>query len=146
MFCSHDRGVCAVAEDLALNSPVTILVVEDDPLIRALAAEHLQEHGYRVIEATTADEAMSWLSRDVNVDLVFSDVSLPGARGGLQLGVWLHNHYPAISLLLTSGVPPMVSILGEERAAPFIAKPYDLNELVRRVDQLVKLHARRRAS
>jgi DNA-binding NtrC family response regulator len=132
-----------MAKDFGPGRETTILVVEDEALMRALAAHRLQEHGYKVIEAGPADEAISVLSHGAGIDLVFSDVSLPGALGGLALALWLHNHQSDIALLLTSGVPPTVSVLREERVAPFLAKPYDLDELVKRVSQLLEMRTKR---
>lgn len=126
------------AHTMASDGTRTILVVEDDDLLRTLASDHLRDHGYRVLEASTATEAMSVVSTDADVSLIFSDVSLPGAVGGLSLATWLNNHHPAIPLLLTSGVPPIIPILKEERVVPFIAKPYDFSVVARRIAEMVK--------
>lgn len=112
-----------------LPDDVTILLVEDDPLVRISTADHLRDKGYRVVEAGTVIEAATVLSSGPQVHAVFSDVDLPGATGGLSLAVWVHAHYPAIPVILTSGVRAVMPALSAQRGVPFLAKPYDLNEL-----------------
>ena len=77
----------------------TILLVEDDSLIRLLTAEHLTGVGYDVVEAATAEDAVAILSSGVRVHLVFSDVSLPGAMGGFALAVWVRHHFRSIPVV-----------------------------------------------
>jgi DNA-binding NtrC family response regulator len=107
----------------------TVLLVEDDALLRISTADHLRAKGYSVIEAGTAGEAASVLSARAAVHAVFSDVDLPGATGGLSLAVWIHAHYPAIPVILTSGVRAVMPNLDDQRAVPFVPKPYDLDKL-----------------
>ena len=81
----------------------SILVVEDEPLVRAVAVMHLQERGFSVIEAQDADEAMLILRHDRSIAAVFSDVQMPGSMDGLALAQWLANTRPTVKVLLTSG-------------------------------------------
>lgn len=82
----------------------TILVVEDEILVRMPLAEYLRDCGYRVFEAASVAEAKAVLDADTPVDLVFSDVNLVGAENGFALASWVHQHHPATKVLLTSGV------------------------------------------
>ena len=111
----------------------SILVVEDEPLVRAVAVMHLQERGFSVIEAQDADEAMLILRHDRSIAAVFSDVQMPGSMDGLALAQWLANTRPTVKVLLTSGriIPdkPM-----EWR---FLAKPYKLEELEQELRNLL---------
>jgi CheY-like chemotaxis protein len=111
----------------------SILVVEDEPLVRAVAVMHLQERGFSVMEAQDADEAMLILGQDRSIAAVFSDVQMPGSMDGVALAQWLANICPTVKVLLTSGqiVPdkPM-----EWR---FLAKPYKLEELERELRNLL---------
>jgi CheY-like chemotaxis protein len=102
----------------------TILVVEDDPLVRLSTAEHLRCAGYTVIEASTGDEAMSILTSGSKVHLVFSDVSLPGKMGGFSLAVWVRNNFRFLPVILTSGVRSAVMPLDRQNLIPFLGKPY----------------------
>jgi DNA-binding NtrC family response regulator len=103
----------------------TILLVEDDALLRVSIADHLRGRGYHVIEAGTVIEAATVLSSGPQVHLVFSDVDLPGATGGLSLAVWIGAHHPDVPLILTSGVRAVMPALANQRRIPFIPKPYD---------------------
>jgi CheY-like chemotaxis protein len=111
----------------------SILVVEDEPLVRAVAVMHLQECGFSIIEAQDADEAMLILRHDRSIAAVFSDVQMPGRMDGLALAHWLANTHPTVKVLLTSGriVPdkPMVW--------RFLAKPYKLEDLEQELRNLL---------
>jgi DNA-binding NtrC family response regulator len=122
-------GVTADRIEGKLPEGVTILLVEDDPLVRISTADHLRDKGYRVVEAGTVIEAATVLSSGPPVHAVFSDVDLPGATGGLSLAVWIHAHHPTIPVILTSGVRSIVPALSAQRSVPFLAKPYDLTKL-----------------
>jgi CheY-like chemotaxis protein len=116
----------------------TVLVVEDEELIRTTAAEYLRECGYRVIEAASGDEAVAVLSAGESVDIVFSDVRMPGERDGIALARWMRAHCPGIRVLLTSGylgVGRQVSELGAD--APFLPKPYRYDALHRHIRQAI---------
>jgi two-component system, response regulator PdtaR len=108
----------------------TVLVVEDETLIRAAIAEMLRDCDLRVVEAANADQAMALLRTGVGVDLVFTDIEMPGAMDGAEFGRRLRAEFPALKLILTSG--------GSRRPdggcdAPFIAKPYRFAEVARRL-------------
>ena len=106
----------------------TILLVEDDSLIRLTTVEYLRAVGYNVIEAVTGEEAVAVLSSGVRVHLIFSDVSLPGAMGGFSLAVWVRNHLRSIPVVLTSGVDSAVRPLDRQKLIPFIAKPFRMED------------------
>ena len=81
-----------------------ILVVEDEPDERFLAAELLEEKGFEVIEAETAERALEILQeRGEGIDVVFSDVRTPGTIGGFELARIIGVTWPRIHMLLTSG-------------------------------------------
>jgi len=81
----------------------TILIVEDEILIRMAAAEHLRVAGYSVLEATDAAEAVRLIAADRSIELVFSDVHMPGEMDGNGLRSWILKERPYIKVLLTSG-------------------------------------------
>lgn len=81
-----------------------VLVVEDEVLIRMAAADHLRSCGFRVAEAGTAAEAQELILSGLKVDLVFSDINMPGQMDGVALAQWLHQHAPDVPVILTSGV------------------------------------------
>ena len=111
----------------------SILVVEDEPLVRAVAVMHLQERGFSVIEAQDADEAMLILRHDRSIAAVFSDVQMPGSMDGLALAQWLANTRPTVKVLLTSGR----IVADKPMEWRFLAKPYKLQELERELRNLL---------
>src|SRR4029079_6843338 len=86
------------------ESPLhTLLVVEDDVLIRLVIADYLRECGYKVYEAVNAPEAIAMLqSPEVAVDIVFSDVQMPGDMDGFALSRWIRANKPGVQVILTS--------------------------------------------
>src|ERR1700690_3128346 len=80
----------------------TVLVVEDEMMVRQPIAEYLRDCGYNVLEAADASEAIALLGSD-QVDVVFSDVRMPGRMDGFGLARWLRQNHPDVSVLLTSG-------------------------------------------
>jgi CheY-like chemotaxis protein len=88
----------------------TILVVEDDILVRMPIAQYLRDCGYKVIEAANADEAMAvLLHQQTVVDVVFSDIEMPGAMDGFGLANWIREHRPGLDVLLTGTVSRAVN-------------------------------------
>ncbi|MFG1424827.1 response regulator [Roseixanthobacter glucoisosaccharinicivorans] len=114
--------------------PRTILVVEDEPLVRLVIAEALRDQGFRVVEAASADEAILALSAGLAVDLVFTDVRMPGAVDGLALASRLKRERPELPVLITSG--HLERLEGADTTA-FIPKPYVLGEAVARIAALL---------
>jgi CheY-like chemotaxis protein len=82
----------------------TILIVEDQVLIRMEVADYLRECGYLVLEAADANEAIVIMQTDRRIDLVFSDVQMPGPMDGFGLSQWVRTNRPVIKVILTSGV------------------------------------------
>lgn len=119
----------AAADQRAGEAQRTVLLVEDDALLRISAADHLRSKGYHVIEAGTVIEAATVLSTGPAVHVVFSDVDLPGATGGLSLAVWVQAHHPDVPVILTSGVRVIMPALSDQRTVPFIPKPYDFEKV-----------------
>ena len=110
---------------------IVLLIVEDHFDTRWATAAYLREAGYRVIEAGDAKEAMSVLSVGTHVDIVFSDIYMPGDFNGSLLAEWISKHHPSVPVLLTSGAPEEAHITAAGSARPFIAKPCDPTELIR---------------
>src|ERR1700675_3394458 len=84
----------------------TVLVVEDDVLIRLSVAEALRSAGLDVIEAATGDEALMVLGSSATVDLVFTDIQMPGSTDGLALAQIARQTRPSLKIIVTSGRAP----------------------------------------
>jgi Response regulator receiver domain len=78
----------------------SVLVVEDDFMVRAVAVAHLEESGFSIVEAQTADEAMVILRDDRSIAAVFSDVQMPGSMDGIALAQWLARTCPKVKVPL----------------------------------------------
>jgi CheY-like chemotaxis protein len=112
------------------ETQLTVLIAEDEFLVRWTAAEFLRERGYAVIEATSAADAISVLESGTPVDIVFSDVHMPGALTGHGLAEWLGRNHPDLPLLLTSGSATEAdNFSAGDKKRRFITKPYDFGEL-----------------
>jgi DNA-binding response OmpR family regulator len=114
--------------------PATVLVVDDEPLVRALAVCALNDAGYATIEASDGREAWLLLQRsDARVDLVLTDVVMPQLRG-TELAALIRRHLPHIPVILLSAYDPAaLQARGIDPPAELITKPFAIDELVRRV-------------
>jgi CheY-like chemotaxis protein len=119
----------------------TVLVVEDEILIRTAVAEYLRISGYVVVEAADAAEAITVFEAGEPIDVVLCDVDMPGIMNGLSLARWINRHHPALPVLLTSGHGIPIAA-GKKPAEPFIAKPYRLEELAERLKLMLAARAR----
>jgi CheY-like chemotaxis protein len=116
----------------------TILVVEDEVLIRLAVSDYLRGCGYRVVEAGSGDEAVTVLTTDVRIDVVFTDVSMPGGLNGFGLAQWVLRQRPEVRVILTSGITRTAEEARDLCAhGPFMAKPYDHGELSRQIRALL---------
>jgi len=111
----------------------TILVVEDDILIRLVTSDYLRDSGFVVIEASNADEAVRLLKTSEAIDLVFSDINMPGEMDGFGLAHWIAQNQPHLKVMLTSGVARPDPTTGSASQVPLLAKPYRQEELIRRL-------------
>jgi CheY-like chemotaxis protein len=112
-----------------------ILVVEDEELIRLYAADLLEEAGFEVLEAADADGALEIIESRPDVRVLFTDIKLPSKLDGMELARNVHERWPHILLLVTSGGsrPSRAEIADEGR---FLAKPYTKNELITKINEL----------
>lgn len=116
----------------------TVLVVEDDVLVRLVISDYLRECGYRVYEAVNADEALAVLqSPKVSIDIVFSDVLMPGDMDGFGLARWIRSNKPHVQVVLTAGVERSAEIAATLcESGPLLEKPYPPQGVVDRIRRL----------
>ena len=117
----------------------TILVVDDDDMVRRLAARMLALEGYRVLEAPDGDAALRLLRQGaMHVRLVVTDLAMPGLDGR-RLGERIGQCWPAIPVLYMSGYPAahMITIGALELHWPFLQKPFTTEELQRKAHDLL---------
>ena len=132
---------------MAVDQPATqetILVVEDDVLIRMPIAQYLRDCGYKVIEAVNADEAMTvLLQQETVVDIVFSTIEMSGSTDGFGLSKWVREHRPGLDVILTGTVPRAVNAAKELCDDGPMPKPYEPRTVL---DQIRRLLAARNAT
>ncbi|CAN5672746.1 hypothetical protein BH11PSE3_BH11PSE3_48490 [soil metagenome] len=107
----------------------TILVVEDDGLLRDVTVDYLEDVGLPVLQAETAEDAIEILKDHGEIGAVFSDVQMPGRLDGIGLARWIARERPDVKVLLTSG---RVS-REDAREWPLLAKPYNMDDVERRL-------------
>jgi DNA-binding NtrC family response regulator len=114
--------------------PKEVLVVEDEPMIRMVAADALVDRGIMAWEAGDAEEALHALDQHPHIGLVFTDVNMPGAMNGLGLAHQVSIVRPDVELIVTSGA---VSISSEDLPdhGTFLPKPYPTERLVNIVNE-----------
>jgi PAS domain S-box-containing protein len=130
-----------VAESLANPLPAegsaeeTILVLEDDDDVRTSTVESLREIGYRVIEAHDGPSALRLLERQIRVDLLFSDVVLPGGLTGAQVSAQARALRPGLKVLFTTGYArnAIVHHGRLDKGVHLITKPFSLNDLAAKI-------------
>jgi DNA-binding NtrC family response regulator len=114
-----------------------VLLVEDEPLVRLVTADILIEADFRVIEAASADEALTVMSAGVEVDVLLSDVEMPPGVNGYALARQVHDLWPGTEILITSGRKwPQAGDLPP--GAAFLAKPCPSDTLVSYVQSAVE--------
>ncbi|HBF98816.1 MAG TPA: hypothetical protein DDW95_09725 [Alphaproteobacteria bacterium] len=117
-----------------------VLVVEDDPHVRAMTLEILSLAGYETLAATTAGEALELLERNANnIDLLFTDVILPGGVNGIELAQEATQRESSIKILLTSGYPDqqIATLADGQTNLQIINKPYRTRELEQKVHAIL---------
>src|SRR5215472_14697497 len=122
----------------------TILVVEDEVLVRMPISQYLRDCRYRVIEAANAQEAVTVLSHEETfVDVVFTDIEMPGALDGFGLAKWVREHRPGVEVILAGTLPSTVRQAEELCEEGLLPKPYDAQAVH---DQIRRLLAARKAA
>lgn len=100
-----------------------------------MVAHHLRSAGFRIAEAANAEEAIEILDSGERVDVLFTDVCMPGRCNGVGLARWVRQHHPAIRIVFASGENNFAhDILG----AKFFSKPYDFDEVEIHLRELLR--------
>lgn len=127
------------------DPPQVVLVVEDEILVRMVIADYLRSCGYRVIEAASADEAMIILQhKEFEVDVVFSDIEMPGSMDGFELSKWLRANRPTVDVILAGSVQRATDAAADLCDEGPLPKPYEPQAAADRIRQLMALRSARR--
>lgn len=117
----------------------TVLVVENDVLIRLVIAGYLRDCGLRVIEAANAEEAVAVLSRpEHQVSVVFTAVEMPGEMDGFALAQWVRRERPGVGVMLAGTPGRAADVAGKLcEQGPHLEKPYDPKRVLDRIRRLI---------
>jgi CheY-like chemotaxis protein len=132
---SHlSEGYIFVSQSKRLS--VAVLIVEDEPLIRMGAVLPIEDAGFEVYEAGSADAAIALLELHADICLIFTDVNMPGSMDGLKLAHYVRGRWPPVKIIVTSGhVKVSEEIL--PAGALFMPKPYDPVALTNKIKEMI---------
>jgi len=119
-----------------MSPKVSVLVVEDEVLIRMDIADSLAQDGYEVFEAGNADEAIELLEASDAIRLVLTDVDMPGSMDGLKLAAAVRDRWPPVRIIVMSG-HRIVEITDLPDGSVFFAKPYHSSQILTSMRQLL---------
>jgi CheY-like chemotaxis protein len=110
-------------------SPPAVLVVEDEPIVRMVARDMVEDAGFAAFDASNAKEAIEALKTHAHIGILFTDVDMPGAMDGVDLAHHVHRRWPAVRILVTTGRGEVVA-RDLPAGCSLIGKPYHLARLV----------------
>ena len=120
-----------------MNYHPTVLIVEDEPIIRLNAVDVLECAGYNVVEAGNAAEAIEILANRTDIQVVFTDINMPGSMDGAALARAVRDRWPPVELILTSGHFNLTS--GDlPHGSIFFTKPYKAADLIAAVQSVIR--------
>ena len=119
-----------------MTHAVSVLVVEDEALIRMDIADQLEREGFFVFEAANADQAIVVLNAEPSVRIMFTDIDMPGSMDGLKLAAAVRERFPPVQIIVTSG-HRMVEINEMPDGSVFFGKPYQHAAVMASMRQLL---------
>src|SRR5882762_9762759 len=113
-----------------------ILVVEDEMLLRMRAVDMVEDAGFTAVEAINADDALALLESRSDIELLFTDIQMPGSMDGLKLAYAVHERWPSIKIILVSG---KVTLTEDERptASRFFGKPLEVQQMIAELQEMI---------
>jgi len=119
----------------------TVLVVEDEPGVRDVAVEMLKFSGFNVVEAVDAASGLEQFNQNPDIDLVFSDVIMPGGTSGIEMAKEILAQNPNTPILLATGYSAKADALVNTAARSdnigVLSKPYDINEIPKLISTMI---------
>jgi DNA-binding response OmpR family regulator len=122
--------------ELGRTGRMQLIFVEDDVIIRGVVAEYFREHGFEVVEAATAEDAMHRLLDAPMPSLVVTDIDLGTGSSGLDLADWLHMRWPELNVIFASGRLDQLEGRAPGARETCLGKPYRLSTLAKIVRRL----------
>ncbi len=114
----------------------TVIVVEDETIVRMDIAMSLEDEGFTVLEASNADEAIGLLNAHAEIRLMFTDIDMPGSMDGLKLAEAVRDRWPPVKIIIASGHrqlrDDLLPIEGK-----FFSKPYDHARIISAIREML---------
>ncbi|NSZ77102.1 MULTISPECIES: response regulator [Agrobacterium] len=114
----------------------TVLVVEDEVILRMDIVQALEDHGFEVLEASNADGAIILLNAHPGIRLMFTDIDMPGSMDGLKLAAVVRDRWPPVKIIITSGHRAIsddtLPVVGR-----FFSKPYDPSRIIHAIYDMI---------
>src|ERR1700733_4194191 len=116
--------------------PPTVLIVEDEMLLRMRAVDIVEDAGYTPVEATNADDALAILESRSDIELLFTDIQMPGSIDGLKLAYAVHERWPLIKIILVSG---QLKLPDEDKPVDsrFFGKPLEIQQMIAEIQDMI---------
>ncbi|MCZ8295311.1 MAG: response regulator [Rhodobacteraceae bacterium] len=130
--------VAAGSPDAPAGAGQVVLLVDDDQSVRKSTNMLLRTLGYMVIEAERGAQAIEILQQTQRIDIVLSDIVMPGGVSGIDLARWIAAEQPHRPLILMSGAVSPEQIADLSIKAPMLRKPYRVEDLVKLIDEALK--------
>jgi DNA-binding NtrC family response regulator len=108
---------------------ITVIVVEDEPLVRLDIVMSLENEGFTVLEASNADQAIDFLNTHPEIRLMFTDIDMPGSMDGLKLAQAVRDRWPPVKIIVASGHRQLSDALLPVEGR-FFSKPYDHTRVI----------------
>jgi CheY-like chemotaxis protein len=118
------------------DKPVTVLIVEDEVLLRMHAADVLEDAGYIVIQAENADQAVAILEARTDIKILMTDIEMPGTMDGVKLAHAVRNRWPPVKIVVVSGRVGKEQIVLPDGSLLF-GKPFDASKIVAELRSLL---------
>ena len=122
----------------------TVMVIEDEVLIRMPISQYLRDCGYRVLEAANADEAVTIMQKpDIHVDVVVCDIEMPGAMNGFAFAKWARTLRPGLAVILAGTAERAANAAAELcEHGPMLMKPYEPQIVLDHIKRLLAARGR----
>src|ERR1700710_2847210 len=124
-----------MAPDVAAALP-NVLIVEDEMILRMRAVDIVEDAGFTAIEAVNADDALAILESRSDIELLFTDIQMPGSMDGLKLAHAVHERWPLIKIILVSG---QLKLTDADKPADsrFFGKPVDVKDMIAQMQDMI---------
>jgi CheY-like chemotaxis protein len=131
----EEAVTCTEPVEGVARGHATILIADDDVILRTVVAGQLREEGYTVVETSNAEEVLLVLRTGIPVDLLFTDVRMPGTLDGIALARLLRAEFPDVKVMIASGNVAATEV--DTTIDGFISKPYHVRQLLEHIKSLL---------